>query len=85
MNYTQLTEADRALLQHAIDAADRLYVPGIQENNRIAHEGGLDKRSPGLQAAGGPPSRLSARLLFTLAGTHSVPSGAVPVFILNVH
>ena len=31
MNYTTLTESDRALLQHAIDAADRLYVPGIQE------------------------------------------------------
>ncbi len=31
MNYTELTEPDRAVLQHAIDAADRLYVPGIQE------------------------------------------------------
>jgi len=31
MNYTELTELDRAVLQHAIDAADRLYVPHIQE------------------------------------------------------
>jgi cytidine deaminase len=31
MNYTELTEADRAVLQHAIDAADRLYVRGVQE------------------------------------------------------
>jgi cytidine deaminase len=31
MNYTELTEADRAVLQAAIDAADRLYVQGIQE------------------------------------------------------
>jgi cytidine deaminase len=31
MNYTELTEPDRALLRHAIEAADRLYVPGIQE------------------------------------------------------
>jgi cytidine deaminase len=31
MNITELSEADRALLQHAIDAADRLYVHGIQE------------------------------------------------------
>jgi cytidine deaminase len=31
MDYIELTEADRALLRHAIDAADRLYVPGIQE------------------------------------------------------
>jgi cytidine deaminase len=31
MNYTELTEPDRAVLQHAIDAADRLYVRGIQE------------------------------------------------------
>jgi cytidine deaminase len=31
MNYTELTEPDRAVLQHAIDAADRLYVQGIQE------------------------------------------------------
>src|ERR671938_246549 len=31
MNYTELNETDRALLQSAIDAADRLYVQGIQE------------------------------------------------------
>ena len=31
MNYTELTESDRAVLQHAIDASDRLYVQGIQE------------------------------------------------------
>jgi cytidine deaminase len=31
MQYTELTESDRALLQSAIDAADRLYVQGIQE------------------------------------------------------
>jgi cytidine deaminase len=31
MNYTELTEPDRAVLQHAIDAADRLYLPGVQE------------------------------------------------------
>lgn len=31
MEYTALTQADRALLQQAIDAADRLYVPGVQE------------------------------------------------------
>jgi cytidine deaminase len=31
MNYTELNETDRALLQSAIDAADRLYVPGVQE------------------------------------------------------
>ena len=31
MNINELSESDRALLQHAIDAADRLYVPGIQE------------------------------------------------------
>jgi len=31
MHYSPLTEQDRAVLQHAIDAADRLYVPGIQE------------------------------------------------------
>jgi cytidine deaminase len=26
-----LTDDDRALLQHAVDASDRLYVPGVQE------------------------------------------------------
>ena len=31
MNYTQLTELDQAVLQHAVDASDRLYVKGIQE------------------------------------------------------
>jgi cytidine deaminase len=31
MNYTELTEPDRAVLQQAIGAADRLYVQGIQE------------------------------------------------------
>jgi cytidine deaminase len=31
MNSIELTESDRVVLQHAIDAADRLYVPGIQE------------------------------------------------------
>jgi cytidine deaminase len=31
MNYVELTEADRAVLQQAVDAADRLYVQGIQE------------------------------------------------------
>jgi cytidine deaminase len=31
MNYTELTELDRAVLQQAIDAADRLYLPGVQE------------------------------------------------------
>src|SRR5437763_723246 len=31
MNYTELHTTDRALLQSAINAADRLYVPGIQE------------------------------------------------------
>jgi cytidine deaminase len=31
MNYTELTDSDRAVLRHAIDAADRLYLPGIQE------------------------------------------------------
>ena len=31
MNYIELTEPDRALLQSAIAAADRLYVQGIQE------------------------------------------------------
>ena len=31
MQYIELTEPDRALLQAAIDAADRLYVQGIQE------------------------------------------------------
>jgi cytidine deaminase len=31
MNYTELTEPDRALLQQTIDAADRLYLRGIQE------------------------------------------------------
>src|SRR5215211_2984751 len=31
MNYTELTEVDRAVLQYAIDAADRLYLPGVQE------------------------------------------------------
>jgi cytidine deaminase len=31
MNYTELTESDRAVLQHALDASDRLYVQGIQE------------------------------------------------------
>lgn len=31
MNITKLTEADRTLLQHAIDATDRLYVPATQE------------------------------------------------------
>jgi cytidine deaminase len=31
MNHTELTEADRAVLKHAIDAADRLYVRDIQE------------------------------------------------------
>jgi cytidine deaminase len=31
MNNIALTESDRALLQQSIDAADRLYVPGIQE------------------------------------------------------
>jgi cytidine deaminase len=31
MNHTELTEPDRTLLQSAINAADRLYVPGIQE------------------------------------------------------
>lgn len=31
MNYTELTEPDRAVLQRSIDAANRLYLPGIQE------------------------------------------------------
>lgn len=31
MDYTVLTEQDRAVLQHAIDAADRLYLRGVQE------------------------------------------------------
>jgi cytidine deaminase len=31
MQYTPLTEVDRAVLQQAIDAADRLYMPGVQE------------------------------------------------------
>jgi cytidine deaminase len=31
LSYTALTDADRALLQHAIDASDRLYIQGIQE------------------------------------------------------
>lgn len=31
MDYTALSEADQELLQRAIDAAERLYVPGIQE------------------------------------------------------
>jgi cytidine deaminase len=31
VSYTELSESDRALLQSAIDAADRLYVPGVQE------------------------------------------------------
>ena len=31
MNFIELTESDRALLQQAIGAADRLYVPGVQE------------------------------------------------------
>ncbi|MEO7909269.1 MAG: hypothetical protein ABIV47_06430 [Roseiflexaceae bacterium] len=31
MNYTALSESDRIVLQSAIDATDRLYVPGIQE------------------------------------------------------
>lgn len=31
MQYTELTEADRAVLQHAISAASRLYVPRLQE------------------------------------------------------
>jgi cytidine deaminase len=31
MDYSVLTEADRALLQRAADTADRLYLPGIQE------------------------------------------------------
>jgi cytidine deaminase len=31
MNDTELTESDRAVLQQAIAASDRLYLPGIQE------------------------------------------------------
>ena len=31
MDYSELNETDRAILQSAIDAADRLYVQGIQE------------------------------------------------------
>jgi cytidine deaminase len=31
MNYAELTEPDRAVLQQAVEAADRLYVRGIQE------------------------------------------------------
>lgn len=31
MNYTPLTKQDRAVLQHARNAADRLYLPGVQE------------------------------------------------------
>jgi hypothetical protein len=31
MNSTELTEPDRTLLQHAIDASDRLYLQGVQE------------------------------------------------------
>lgn len=31
MNGTELTESDREVLQHAISAADRLYVHGVQE------------------------------------------------------
>ena len=31
MNYTELTEPDRAVLQQAVDASDRLYVQGVQE------------------------------------------------------
>jgi len=31
MNVIELSESDRAVLQHAIDAADRLYLQGVQE------------------------------------------------------
>ena len=31
MNHTELSESDRVVLQSAIDAANRLYIPGIQE------------------------------------------------------
>jgi cytidine deaminase len=31
MQYTELTDADQAVLQSAIDAAERLYVPAVQE------------------------------------------------------
>jgi cytidine deaminase len=31
MNYVDLTESDRAVLQQAIDASDRLYISGVQE------------------------------------------------------
>ena len=31
MNVTELSESDTAVLQHAIEAADRLYLHGVQE------------------------------------------------------
>lgn len=31
MEYTQLSEPDRELLRHAVEASDRLYLKGIQE------------------------------------------------------
>jgi cytidine deaminase len=31
MNYIELTESDRAVLQQAVDASDRLYVQSVQE------------------------------------------------------
>jgi hypothetical protein len=37
VEYLELSQQDRAVLQRAIDAADRLYVRGIQEVAAIEH------------------------------------------------